>query len=136
MSFIWKRKPVFCVAIRFDELVGEVMDMLDNYVQEVTEDVKKDVKVVARECKRDIQNNSPVRFGGYKKSWKATTVYEGRGGIRIIVHNGKYYRLTHLLENGHAKVSGGRVEGKPHIRPAEERAARSLEKKVEVSIKK
>ena len=122
--------------IRIDELAGAVMDGLEDYFQEVTDSIKKDVKTVAKECKQDIQKKSPVRYGGYRKSWKTTTLYEGRGGIRIIVHNGKYYRLTHLLENGHAKVSGGRVEGIPHIQPAEDAAVRKLVRKAEVSIKK
>lgn len=117
-----------------DDLEKAIMDELWAYSEEVTEQLKTDVKQVAKECMRDIKNNAPKLTGAYKKSWKVKTAYEDKEDIRLIIHSQKHYRLTHLLEHGHAKVGGGRVEGKPHIGPAEQKAEEKLIKKVKVSI--
>ena len=117
-----------------DDLEKAIMDELWAYSEDVTEQLKTDVKQVAKECMRDIKNNAPKLTGAYKKSWKVKTAYEDKEDIRVIIHSQKHYRLTHLLEHGHAKVGGGRVEGKPHIGPAEQKAEEKLIKKVKVSI--
>lgn len=63
-------------------------------------------------------------------------MFENLNDIRIEVHNKTDYQLTHLLEDGYAKVNGGRVEGKPHIGPAEQHAEEKLLKKVKVVVRK
>lgn len=121
--------------IRPEDLADVVMSELNAYNQEVSEGLKKEVKQAAKECKKEIQQNSPVLTGSYKKGWQNKVAYENREDIRVIVRNRTDYQLTHLLEYGHAKAGGGRVEGKPHIRPAEQHAERKLLEKVKVVIK-
>lgn len=122
------------MSIRIDDFLEAVQGELAEYANEVTEDVKESVKDVAKETVKEVKMRSPVRSGAYKKSWGQTQIYEGPGGIRITIHNKKHYRLTHLLENGHALKSGGRTRAFPHIKPAEDFAARELEKKVKVKV--
>ena len=121
-------------AIRIDDLADAIMDELYSYSDTVTEQLKADVKQVAKECVIELKNNSPDDTGDYKKGWKAKTAYESKTDIRVNVYNAKKPQLTHLLENGHAKVGGGRVEGKPHILLAEQSAEKKLLKKVKVSV--
>lgn len=125
--------------ISVDDLAWAVVDELDRYEQQVTDGVKESVRQVAEECRDEIKANSPVRKGkgggAYKRSWSDTVRFESREDIRVVVHNKRHYRLTHLLENGHALAGGGTVDAISHIRPAEQHAAEKLMDKVKVKIK-
>lgn len=118
-----------------DGLADAIAKELSEYSQDVTDGLKKSVKQVANECKDEIVQNSPVLTGSYKKGWGTKISYEASDDIRVTVRNKTDYQLTHLLEYGHAMPTGGRVEGKPHIRPAEENAAEKLMQKVKVVVK-
>lgn len=109
---------------------------LAKYSQEVADQIKKDVQEVAKECLEEIKQKSPKRTGKYRRGWRAEVVYESNEDIRIVVHNKTSGQLTHLLELGHAKVNGGRVEGRPHIGPAEQRAKKSLLEKAKVAVRR
>ena len=120
-----------------DQLADVIAQELADYSQEITDGIKQEVREVAKECRDEIKQNSPVLTGSYKKGWRTKVNYEGREDIRVTVHNKTDYQLTHLLEDGHTKQGGvGRVEGKPHIAPAEQNAARKLENRVKVLIRK
>lgn len=121
-------------AIKIEDLEDAIMSELMNYSDEVTEELKTDVTQVAKECMRDIKNRAPKLSGDYKKSWKVKKAYESAMDIRVVIHSPKEYRIAHLLENGHAKRGGGRVEGKPHITPAAESAEKKLMRKIRVTV--
>lgn len=122
--------------VSVNDLADAVAKELSEYSQDVTDGLKKEVKSVAKECKAEIQRNSPVLTRSYKKGWRDQVAFEGREDIRVVVRNKTDYQLTHLLENGHAKVKGDRVEGKPHIAPAERNAEKKLLKRVKVVVRK
>lgn len=112
--------------IRIDQLETVLGIELSDYGAQVTERVKALVKTVAQDCEKDIQRRSPKRTGRYRKGWRTKVIYDGPGGIRVVVHNKTDWQLTHLLENGHAKAGGGRVSGIHHIRLAEQKGERQL----------
>lgn len=125
------------MKVGIDRLADVIAEELESYSQEITDMLKTEVKQVARECRDEIRDNSPRLTGDYRKGWRTITNYEGREDIRVTVHNKTDYQLTHLLEDGHAIKGGmGRVEGIPHIAPAEEHAAEKLETRVKVAIRK
>lgn len=123
------------MRVDVSDFLEAVRGELEDYANEVTEAAKDSVKEVAKETVAEVKKRSPVHFGNYKKSWGQTTVFENASSIRISVHNKKHYRLTHLLENGHALVNGGRTRAQPHIAPAEQFAERDLGRKIELKVK-
>ena len=122
--------------IEIEKLAKTVTDTLSEYSVEVFADVKEAVKEVSKECLSEIKKNAPKSSGDYKKGWRLKTEYDRKNDTRVIIYNKTTYQLTHLLEHGHAKAGGGRVEGKPHIAPAEKNAVEKLVKRVEEIVKK
>lgn len=122
-------------SVRIDGLVDAIQAELSRYSAEVAEQVKEDVKAVAKECVKQIKANAPEDTGDYKKGWKQRIAYESTEDIRIEVYNAKKPQLAHLLEKGYAKRTGGRVAGREHIYPAEQAAAAALENKAKVAVR-
>lgn len=122
------------MAVKIDGLADAIAAELLSYSQEATEGIKASVKASAKACVAELQVTSPEMTGSYKKGWRVKNVHEDALDIRLQVHNKTDYQLTHLLEDGHANVDGGRTPGQPHIGPAAENAAKLLEKDVEMKV--
>lgn len=127
------------MGIKIDDLSDAIMKELNEYQQDVTDGLKKEVEVVAKECVRELKKNSPKDGGDYAKSWGLKKVYESREDIRIRVYSrSPHYRLAHLLEHGHAGPGGtskGSAAPIPHISIAERNASNKLFNKVKVVVK-
>lgn len=107
--------------ITIDQLSKTVQKIVDEYSEEANKVVETVMPKVGRRAVKDIKSESPEKSGDYKKNWKMKIEKE-RLSSRIIVYNKRRYMLTHLLENGHQKRNGERLEGVPHIKPAEKKA--------------
>ncbi len=103
----------------------EIALILKDYTIEVERTLEKEAARIATETAKELRSTSPKKTGEYAKGWTKKKTPEGQ-----VVYNKNKPSLTHLLENGHAKVGGGRVAGKPHIEPAEKRAMQDFENSV------
>lgn len=121
-------------GIKIDALAGEVMKLMEEYAADISADMKTEAKTVAKEAVKELKQTSPEgrgsKKGHYKDGWTSKVESERAENIGIRIYNRKKPGLTHLLEKGHAKRGGGRVEGIPHISTAEENAAVNYEKRL------
>lgn len=121
-------------TISISNLAKELEKEFKNYSDDVFETVKKDLTKSTKECVNDVKANAKSagipNDTGYCDDWKSKTLTENNAKRRFskVIYSPKHYRIAHLLEHGHAKVNGGRVAGRPHIIPAQEKAEkRTLE---------
>ena len=115
--------------VKVDELSAAIEKELTLYADDVADSVKTSVRDVTKTTRKEISENAPRgRTGKYAKSWRMKKLAETGSSVSYVVYATKDgYRLAHLLEFGHAKRNGGRTQAFPHIKPAEERAAREIE---------
>ena len=123
--------------ISVDQLAAEIAKGLADYSQDVVEKVNVSSEKVGKAAVKQLKQTSPKKTGKYAKSWTMKTEPDvGQPHKRIVHVKAPHYRLAHLLEYGHAKVGGGRVEGRPHIRPAEEMVIQEFMAEVEEAIER
>lgn len=122
-------------TISIENLASTIMDGLEEYSALATEDMKKAVKKAGRTVRKEISENAPQDSGAYAKSWSVKTMRETSNSLEVVVHSKNRYQLAHLLEYGHAKRGGGRVTGKSHIAPAEEKAVKIFEEEIKKALK-
>lgn len=116
--------------VRIDGMAAAIMEGLTEYADLATDDLKAAVKKAGTTARKEIQANAPSDTGTYTKSWSVKNTKETSNTLEVTVYSKNRYQLAHLLEHGHAKRGGGRVAGKSHIAPAEEKAVSELEQEI------
>ena len=119
--------------VRVDQLAQELVMMVQQYTEDVAEAVELEADLTAEKIIQDVVRDSPRKTGKYARNWKITR-QKGDGWVKNTIHN-KIHQLVHLLEFGHAKAGGGRVDGRPHLGPAAERHIPAFLKRIEQIIR-
>lgn len=112
--------------VQISGLANEITRQLALYAGVVQAEAAEIAGEVAEIGVQKLKPISPKgATGDYSKGWKVKKV-----GHKRYVWNPPEYRLTHLLEKGHATVDGGRTDPQPHIKPVENELRPIFEEKL------
>ena len=130
------------MKVSTNELAGAVIKELNRYTEEVEARVAAAVIEVGNLGAKELQGINQVDesnvWKNYPRGW--TTENKRRKGQQTSeIHNKTYYRLTHLLENGHVIKNGtGRTyentRACPHIEAVDKKSVELLDKKIREAI--
>jgi hypothetical protein len=130
------------LTVKADEFADVINGLLEEYADEAEEIIDLTVQQVAKEAQEKLKSPQTGSFknrsGKYRRSWKVE-VRKKNLQTEAIVHAAKpEYRLTHLLEYGHALRRGGRkigeVDAFRHIEDVNEFAQDALVKELEKKL--
>lgn len=123
-------------TIKIGEIANEIANTLSGYTVQVADGVKAAADETMKELVADTKKDAPTRSGDYKKAMAIKTRHESNYEKRLTWYvKPPHYRLTHLLEKGHAKRGGGRVKAYPHVAKNEEKAIADFEDRVKEVIR-
>jgi len=120
--------------ISIDQLASEITRAVQEYTEDVSAGIGSEVEKTADKVLKEVIVLARKRTGEYAKSFKKTDKSLS-GKRRYVVWNKKHYRRIHLLEFGHAKRGGGRVQPYPHMAPAHDKYAGEFEQNVKRVIR-
>ena len=127
--------------VQIDDLANEISKALTDYIGVTEEACERGVIETANDAVNELHSAHPSgseewgSWDRYNKGWAVRKDKKAiKKGLLAIVYNKDHYRLTHLLEKGHAKTNGGRTRAFPHIAPVEEKSERLLLENIKKGI--
>lgn len=121
-------------TVSIDNLANEITNAIREYTEDVTTGIERELDITSKQLTKDISSSSPRKTGEYAKGWKRKKISFG-GQVQYVIYNKKKGSIAHLLEFGYAKRGGGRVAGKPHIRPAYDQDVPKMENRIKAIIR-
>lgn len=128
--------------IKVDDLSKTIMSYLQDYVEDVEEDVVTTTDKITKKAVEELKRTSPrgkgTRDNPYHLGWRRQKGISALKNHRytIKIHNATNYQLTHLLEFSHATRNGGRTKATPHIRQVEEKYRKEYEASITTALKR
>lgn len=119
--------------VSVDDLSKAILEELENYEGVTEEAAWKGVSDTSQTALKKLRSAHPAgsgEYGSWDKYNRGWTVMKTKRDKTATIHNATDYRLTHLLEKGHAKVNGGRTRAFPHIAPVAEECEDELIKNI------
>lgn len=112
------------MSISIADFEQELQKKLNLYSDEITNGMNAVIEDMAEKGLQEIKHqsetagfNNRVYAQGWNKVIRKSTITKRVG---LTLFNKKHYRLTHLLEYGHATRNGGRTRAFPHISKAQD----------------
>ena len=123
-----------------DKLGAAISEILEDYTDQVNDSVGEIAEKLAKKGQQTLRNVSKAKFKGgtgkYAKGWSVETTGKRHRQLEksSVIYN-KHPGLPHLLEYGHVTRNGtnrvyGKVSGREHIAPVEEKLVESFMKEV------
>lgn len=118
----------------------KLIEALEEYTLEISEEIAKAQNKISRNARKKLAETAPYRDADeakhYRDEWQIKREYTGHlADQKLTIHNKSKYRLTHLLEHGHAMRGGvGRVAPRVHIEPIEKEINEQFQEAVKKAI--
>lgn len=124
-------------VVPIEKLADAVQEELLFYHKSVNEKIRESAKKVMRQM---VKETKAQRFkqdtGAYRKAISSRPTTRTPSELVMTWYvKAPHYRLSHLLEFGHATRSGGRTIAYGFIGKAEKKAVKQFQKEVEEAIK-
>lgn len=124
-------------TVQVDNLASTITEWLTEYNEEVTDVAKEAVDEVAQGVFDEIKNHVTWQDKKYSNSFALKTSFEDERNKRKTWYvKSPHYRLTHLLEFGHATRNGGRTKAYPHVKYGDQYLYNNFERVMREKIEK
>jgi len=98
--------------IKLDQLADTINEILDEYEKEGNDRFAKGIQSMANKAKQAVRDAAPQKTGAYARSLAIKTEISTRVIHATVYAKAPHFRLTHLLEHGHALVYFGHRTGR------------------------
>lgn len=124
-------------VVSVEQLGDAVKGILDEYNAEVIKGTKDAAKEAMDQLVSDTKATAPRRRPKYYKMITSKKEWETNLGVQYLWYvKGNEYRLSHLLEYGHANRDGGRTAGTHFIEHASDSIIKDYISRVEEVVKR